>query len=453
MKLSKEQKRVLELSRKLNLLDEEIESNWSRCIDHEWDAHHCDIITLSQAVDEYQVLRSYDIEIQPVEFPEYRLNKKIQNKFQRNNEDYGWLIEEFFDGDPDNAFYEHECKEVMQRWINTNTGQITVLGKVYQNDPHKFSFNRWSKFRVVNGRHKGKSTKIFWNQFKKYYGTGFYADLSVHPNLRKYGYQPMDALDWSLYVGGELEQNQPAVSKYFASIANKQGWENHISTFLKGQSPFEKELKLMGVDDFFRYYELDEDLKAQYLAAYKIAARHRYEERHTDLWHDLVQYLIRLGRDIRNPHYVCPENLNETHHRYLTQYRRIQDRQKYEAELAKAIEENEAYIKICKRFLDIVLQADNLTIRPLRSVEEFVIEGNVMHNCVYHMGYYKKPQTLILTAQDTEHNHVATIRMNTANWKIEELREPFNKECPRENEIRKLINKNIKLFKTAAYAA
>ena len=121
--------------------------------------------------------------------------------------------------------------------------------------------------------------------------------------------------------------------------------------------------------------------------------------------------------------------------------------------MAKAIEENDAYIKICKRFLDIVLQTNNLTIRPLRSVEEFVLEGQIMHNCVYHMGYYKKPQTLILTAQDQKQNHLATIRLNTANWKIEELRGPFNKDCERDTEIRNLINQNIKLFKTAAKAA
>ena len=209
----------------------------------------------------------------------------------------------------------------------------------------------------------------------------------------------------------------------------------------------------MGADDFFRYYELDDNLKPQYLAAYKIAARHGYEKRKLDLWHDMVLYLIHLGRDIRNPHYICPDDLSAAHHQYHTQYRRKEDKVKFEQEMAKAIEENDTYIKICKRFLDIVLQTDNLTIRPLRSVEEFVLEGQIMHNCVYHMGYYKKPQTLILTAQDQKQNHLATIRLNTANWKIEELRGPFNKDCERATEIRNLINQNIKLFKTAAKAA
>lgn len=453
MKLSKEQKRVLQLSSKLFPLDEEIENNWERCIDHEWDAHHCDIITFSEAVEEYQVLRSFDIEIQPTPYPEYKLNKKIQKKFERNGQDYEWLIEEYFDGDPECAFYDHECKEVMQRWINTNTGQITVLGKVYMNDPKRFSFNTYSKFRVVNGKHKGKSTKIFWNNFRRYYGNGFYADLSVHPTLEKYGYQPIDALDWSLYVGSELETNQPTTSKYFASIANKQGWDNYLVTTLKGQSPYEKEIKLMGIDTFFKYFDLEDEIKPQYLAAYKIAARHKYEQRNDDLWHDLVLYLIRLNRDVHNPFYVCPDDLAQAHHQCHMQVMRKEDKLKYEQELAKAIEENEAYIKVCKRFLDIVLQAKNLTIRPLRSVEEFVQEGQIMHNCVYHMGYYKKPQTLILSAQDNQKKHVATIRMNTTNWEIVELRGPFNQDCDRANEIKQLIKSNIKLFKKAAIAA
>ena len=450
MKLSSEQKRVLELSKKLLPLDEEVRNNWANVIDGEYTAHHCDMLNFSQSIEEYQVIRSVDVEIEPMLYPEYRLTQKQTKEFAKHNEDYDWLIEEYFDGDPNEAYYEHEEKEIMQRWINMNSGKITVLGKVYSKNPNLFSFCRRSRWRVVNAKHSGFTTKTFWKRHQKSFGTGFYQDITVHPKLQQYGYKGLDAMDWAVDCGSVIEERQTAISKYFDRHAHNEGWENYLLKTSRGQNPDEAILKLMSNDDFFRYDELDENMKQQYLTAYKIASRHNYEQRHNDLWHDMVLNLIQLGKDIHNPHYVCPTDLREAHQRYYNQYAAMKAKEEILKDLEKAIAENEQYIKVCQRFLDIVLRKDDIIIRPLRSVEEFVKEGNIMHNCVYRMGYYKKSNTLILSAQDTKEQHIATIELNTHNWKIIQLRGVCNQDCKRHDEISQIIYDNINLFKRAA---
>ena len=450
MRLSSEQKRVLELSKRLLPLDEEIAQNWANCIDGEWDAHHCDMLTFSQAVEEYQVLRQVDVEIEPTPYPDYKLTKKQLLQWQKHEEDYEWLADEYFDGDMNKVFFDHEEKEVMQRWINLNTGQITILGKVYARNPKLFSFNRWSRWRVVNAKHSGHATKTFWNNYKKHYGSGFYFDITVHKQLAKYGYHGLDAMNWSVEVGSNMEENRSNEAKYFFNISDKEGWENYLLYTVRGQNPDEKVFKLMGYDDFFRYYRLDDDIKGKYLTAYKIAARHNYEPRHTDLWHDMVVNLIQLDRDIHNPHYVCPEDLVAAHQLYLHQHDIQIAKIELQKKMKKAIEENEKYIALCSKFLDIVLQKDDIIIRPLQSVQEFVIEGSLMHNCVYSMGYWKKSNTLILSAQNAKQEHLATIELNTHDWKIKQLYAACNQTCKRHDEIQQIIYDNINVFKRAA---
>lgn len=51
----------------------------------------------------------------------------------------------------------------------------------------------------------------------------------------------------------------------------------------------------------------------QYWAAYKITLRNHYDIIDIALWCDYVDMLRRLGKDIHNPKYVCPKNLQEAH--------------------------------------------------------------------------------------------------------------------------------------------
>jgi hypothetical protein len=46
-------------------------------------------------------------------------------------------------------------------------------------------------------------------------------------------------------------------------------------------------------------------------SAVKVAMRHHYSIKETDLWCDMIETMTYLGKDILNPKFVCPDNLNE----------------------------------------------------------------------------------------------------------------------------------------------
>ncbi len=49
--------------------------------------------------------------------------------------------------------------------------------------------------------------------------------------------------------------------------------------------------------------------------AYKIANRNRYFITDISIWADYISMQTELGKDIRSPHYICPDNLEAEHDR------------------------------------------------------------------------------------------------------------------------------------------
>lgn len=99
--------------------------------------------------------------------------------------------------------------------------------------------------------------------------------------------------------------------------------------------------------------------------------------------------------------------------------------------------------------LSLSIKADNITIRPLQSVDEFKEEGKAMHHCVFAMGYYdyrEHPNTLILSAKDGNGKRLATIEYNMASNEIVQCRAACNAVPERYDEICKLITDNKAQF-------
>ena len=82
---------------------------------------------------------------------------------------------------------------------------------------------------------------------------------------------------------------------------------------------------------------------------------HKYAITDISLWCDLLYLLEKLGKDVRNPHFICPTDL-------------------------KAATDGLIIVKV------------------LQSVDEFYEEGKAMHHCVYTNAYYNDENSLILSA-------------------------------------------------------
>lgn len=185
------------------------------------------------------------------------------------------------------------------------------------------------------------------------------------------------------------------------------------------------------------------DVKEFYFHAVKICNRNNYLIDEPDLWLDYLADLTRLNLDTHNRYYVCPANVGDAHE--ATQQRLYRLRQKEKAEeLRKNIcKLEEAYSKHIAPYIDIVLCQDDIVITPLRTVQDVFDEGEAMHHCVFENEYYKKPDTLLLSARDKEGNRIETIEINIKTLQVLQSRGHYNKNTDYHNRIIELVNSNM----------
>ena len=174
----------------------------------------------------------------------------------------------------------------------------------------------------------------------------------------------------------------------------------------------------------------------------KVALRHHYKFEDVSIWTDTMKLAKHFGIETRNPFYCAPLNLDVLHNSLL--------KRKAKEEAAKEIEKlaefEGAYYKHIKPYLDILLKGANVVIVPLKSVKEVYFEGKMMHHCVYECKYWKKNDTLLLSAQ-VDGKHVETIEFNLKSLKVAQSRGLQNKQTEYHEEILALMKANAKNIK------
>jgi hypothetical protein len=204
-------------------------------------------------------------------------------------------------------------------------------------------------------------------------------------------------------------------------------------------------------------------------AAVKIAMRYKYDFQSPE-WSDLVRMLKYLGKDLHNPYYVCPRDLNAMHDEInvLATNKRKREREKREAvqrilrerrqlrwqeEAARRLEEKKereqlaivSYPKKRKVFFGLVIEGKGIEIRVLKSVQEFMEEGAAMNHCVYGNGYYdlnNHPNSLIMSARK-DGERVETIEVNLKDYVVVQSRGKHNQLTPYHDTILELVNGNM----------
>lgn len=170
----------------------------------------------------------------------------------------------------------------------------------------------------------------------------------------------------------------------------------------------------------------------------KICIRNNYFPKHGTDWLDMVAALEACDKDVHNAFYVCPANLDEAHDYWINRKRKLERERDDKAD-------NLTYVKEHKKYFHIELKTGDITIRPLQSVTEFKEEGDAMGHCVYSMKYYKKANSLILSARRND-ERVATIEYDLLSGKILQCRGVSNSVPAYDKEIRKLITKSKNLI-------
>lgn len=189
-----------------------------------------------------------------------------------------------------------------------------------------------------------------------------------------------------------------------------------------------------------------------------IAKRHNYKPRDWQMWIDHINTLKRMDMDICNPKYICPKNLKKEHNELLEKERRrdekIRRKNEHKEDMEKLLhiqKDIDSYREFIKRYVDIMICSKDITISPLKSVEEFQQEGEAMHHCVFKNNYYNKRNILIFSAKKSG-SRIATIEYSLTDGKVLQCRGYCNKK-PKEYDLLINIMTNSKTYERISRTA
>lgn len=184
----------------------------------------------------------------------------------------------------------------------------------------------------------------------------------------------------------------------------------------------------------------------RYWASIKICLRNNYIVKDATMWFDYIELLQYFNLDLHNAHYVCPKDLKVEHDKLMDRKRKIQLREKIERQRQKLAEDQVKYEKQKGRFMDLMFSDGNLIIRPLKSVEEFMKEGDELHHCVFTNEYYKKSDSLIMSAR-IDDKPIETIEVSLKTLSVVQSRGLQNKPSDYHDQIVSMVRKNIGIIK------
>ena len=97
------------------------------------------------------------------------------------------------------------------------------------------------------------------------------------------------------------------------------------------------------------------------------------------------------------------------------------------------------------RFFGIDLTDGKIHVRVLESIEQFRQEGEAMHHCVFTNEYYRRDDSLILSAT-MDGKRLETVEVSLSRLKVAQSRGVCNEDSPYHKQIIKLVQHNIHLI-------
>jgi len=186
----------------------------------------------------------------------------------------------------------------------------------------------------------------------------------------------------------------------------------------------------------------------KYWPSIKIAMRNKYIVKDAGTWIDYLDLLIHFNKDLYNAKYVCPDNLKAVHDKYVAKKQALYERQKFEKRKYEIEEAQVLYAEMKAKFFGLQFSENNITVKVLENVREFLEEGTAHKHCLFTNEYYKKPDSLILSAR-VDDTPVETVEVSLSQLKILQARGYGNKATGYHDEIISLVNKNLHHIRAA----
>lgn len=201
-----------------------------------------------------------------------------------------------------------------------------------------------------------------------------------------------------------------------------------------------------GQYDLLRYCLHSSTRLDDYWPSVKICLRNGYTITDGSMWCDTIDLLRRMGKDTRSPKYVCPADLKAEHDKLVEQRNRKEERERLALRRKEAAQYEKEYLLQKGKFFGILITDGTLKVRVLESVAEIAEEGTLMHHCVYANAYYRKENSLILSAT-IDGKRIETVEVDLERLCVVQSRGLCNKNTEYHERIVNLVNSNMSLIR------
>lgn len=179
----------------------------------------------------------------------------------------------------------------------------------------------------------------------------------------------------------------------------------------------------------------------------RVALRHGYHwDSQTEVydWCRMLDDLNYLGLDTRNPHYICPANLEDAHNYWMGRADRVRRAEELEREMKKAEAFEDIFRQNREQFYGMTFMKGSVSIQIIPTAKGIKEEGVAMHHCVG--GYYNQLESLILSAK-VDGKRMETIEVDLNTYRLVQSRGLQNKYTKYHRQIVRLIKQNLSEIK------
>lgn len=182
-----------------------------------------------------------------------------------------------------------------------------------------------------------------------------------------------------------------------------------------------------------------------YWPSIRIVTHSGYAITDAGMWCDYIDLLRFFNKDLRNAKYVCPADLEAEHDRYVELKREHYRKQREQERIREAMRHEQEYRDAKGRFFGLAFSDGQIAVRVLESIEQFRQEGEAMHHCVFTNEYYRRDDSLILSAT-MDGKRLETVEVSLSRLKVAQSRGVCNEDSPYHKQIIKLVQHNMHLI-------
>ncbi|WP_091146018.1 PcfJ domain-containing protein [Flavobacterium caeni] len=138
----------------------------------------------------------------------------------------------------------------------------------------------------------------------------------------------------------------------------------------------------------------------------------------------------------------APLDLEVAHNKWMVKKQDEIIKSTFEEKKKQIAKNQKRYFKTKKQFFGLVFSNEHISVKVIETVKEFLEEGCIHKHCVFTNEYYKKDNSLILSAK-VKGIHIETVQVSLENFEILQSRGRGNKASKYNKDIIDLVKRNM----------